>query len=71
MGIFFIALLLFCFSISNYPTRISVAIMSVLMAALIGWCIWTTWKYTEDNDDDVWQKSLVVLRRTCGALFEL
>ena len=49
MVIFFIALLLFCFSISNVPTRIFVAMMSVLMAALIGWGVWTAWESEEDE----------------------
>ncbi|KAH9979759.1 hypothetical protein BJV74DRAFT_759462, partial [Russula compacta] len=39
MTIFFIALLLFCLTISNAPTRISVAVMSVFAASLIVWCI--------------------------------
>ena len=68
MGIFFIALLLFSFSISNIQTRIFVAIMSVFMATLIGWCIRTSWESNEDYD--VWEKSVVVLRRTLRALFE-
>ena len=67
---FLIALLLFCFSISNSPSRIFVAIMLALVATLIGWCIRTAWKDDDDDDDDddVWQNSLVVLRRTCGTL---
>jgi len=68
MVIFFIALLLYCFNISNVTTRIFVAISSVLLATLIGWCIRTAWESTED--DDVWQNSLTVFRRTRGALFE-
>ena len=36
------------------------------MATLIGWCIRTTW---EDDDDHVWEKSLIVLQHICGALF--
>ena len=36
---FSIALLLFCFSISNPSTRISVAVTAVMVAALIGWCM--------------------------------
>ena len=70
MVIFFVALLLFCFSISNHSTRIFVAIMSVLMAALIGWCIWTDWDSREEYGEDVWQNYLLVLWRTCGAVFE-
>ena len=68
MVIFFIGLLLFCFSISNPLTRIFVAISSVILAALIGWCIRTAWESTED--EDLWRDSLVVLRRTRGVLFE-
>jgi uncharacterized membrane protein YccC len=68
MVIFFIALLLLCFNISNVPTRVFVTISSVLLATLIGWCIRTAWESTED--EDVWQNSLVVFRRTRGALFE-
>jgi uncharacterized membrane protein YccC len=67
MVIFFIALLLLCFSISNLPTRVFVTIMSVLMGALIGWCIWLAWESRED--ERVWQDSLAVLRRTRTALF--
>ena len=68
MVIFFVALLLFCFSISNVSTRIFVTISSVLVITLIGWCIRIIRQSTED--EDVWQKSLAVLRRTRGALFE-
>ena len=64
MVIFFIALLLLCFTISNTWTRSSVAVMSTLVAALIMWCIRTAWESTEDYD--VWRKSLVALRRTRG-----
>ncbi|KAF8260841.1 hypothetical protein EI94DRAFT_872305 [Lactarius quietus] len=39
MGTFYIALLLFCFNISNLPTRIFLAVTSTMVAALIGWCI--------------------------------
>ena len=68
MVTFFIALLLYSFNISNVSTRIFVAIMSALVASLIGWCIRTDWE--SRDDDDVWQNSLVVLRRTGGALVE-
>ena len=66
--IFFVALLLFCFSISNASTRIFVATMSVLMFTLIGWCIRAAWEFTED--EYVWQNSLAVLRRTRAVLLE-
>ena len=68
MVIFFVALLLFCFTISNILTRIFVAISSVLLATLIGWCIWTAWESAED--EDIWPDTLAVLRRTRGILFE-
>jgi hypothetical protein len=68
MVIFFIALLLFCFEISNLATRISVSIMSALVSALIIWCIWTAWEYTESVD--VWRDSLVVFQRTGSNLFK-
>jgi hypothetical protein len=65
---FFIALLLFCFEISNLATRISVSIMSALVAALVIWCIWTAWEYTESVY--VWRDSLVVFQRTRSNLFK-
>ena len=68
MVIFFIALLLYCFSISNTSTRTFVAISSVILATLIGWCIRTAWESTED--EDIWQNSLVVFRRARSVLFE-
>jgi len=68
MVIFFIALLLFCFRISNLATRVSVSIMSTLVAALIIWCIWTAWESTES--EDVWRDSLVVFRRIRSILFK-
>ena len=68
MVIFFIAMLLFCFKISNVSTRLFVAIVSALVATLIGWCIRTAW--VSSDDDDVWKNSLVVLRRTRGALVD-
>ena len=36
--------------------------MSVLLVAIIGWCIRTAWESTEE--DDIWQISLAVIRRT-------
>jgi len=68
MVIFFIALLLFCFRISNLGTRISVSIMSVFVVTLIMWCIWTAWESTEG--EDVWRDSLVVFRRARTNLFK-
>jgi hypothetical protein len=68
IGIFFIALLLFCFSISNPATRICVTIMSVLVVVLIIWCIRTAWETTEG--EDVWRDSLIVFRRARSNLFK-
>jgi hypothetical protein len=68
MVIFFIALLAFCFSISNFSTRIFVAISSALVITLIGWCIRIGSEST--NNDGVWQDSLLVFRRTRSVLFE-
>lgn len=42
MVTFFIGLLLFCFNISNASTRIFVAVTSVVVLVLVGWCIRTT-----------------------------
>ncbi|KAI0277908.1 hypothetical protein BGY98DRAFT_976625, partial [Russula aff. rugulosa BPL654] len=39
MATFFIALLLFCFTISNKATRISVIAMSIMVVILIVWSI--------------------------------
>ena len=63
MIIFFIALLLFCFTISNTSTRISVALISVFAVSLVVWCIRTTSVATEGFS--VWHVSLVVLQRAC------
>ena len=68
MVIFFIALLLSCFTISNTSTRSVVAVMSTLVAALIMWCIRTAWESTDDPD--VWHKNLFALRRTRDSLFK-
>jgi hypothetical protein len=43
--------------------------MSVLIATLIGWCIWTSWDSKEDDEDDVWESSLAVFRRARVTLF--
>ncbi|KAI9458574.1 hypothetical protein BJY52DRAFT_411830 [Lactarius psammicola] len=42
MVTFFVALLLFCFGTSNAPTRMFVAVTSVAVAILVGWCIRST-----------------------------
>ena len=68
MVIFFVALLLLCFTISNTSTRAFVAVMSVLVVALILWGIRTAWESTEDFD--VWHNNLVTLRRTRDNLFK-
>jgi len=54
---FSIALLLFCFTISNPSTRIFVAITSVMVAALIGWCIRNAWESSEDRG--MWARRMV------------
>ncbi len=66
--IFFIALLLLCFTISNTATIISVSIMSALVVSLVIWCIRTSWESTEG--EDVWRDSLVVFKRARGNLLE-
>jgi len=60
--IFFVALLLLCFTISNIPTRIFIGCTSVLVASLIVWCILVTWESGER--EAVWHDSLAALRRT-------
>ena len=42
--------------------------MSVLVTALVIWCIRTSWKSTES--EDVWRKSLTAFRRIRGNLFK-
>jgi hypothetical protein len=49
MAMFSIALLLFSFGISNPSTRIFVAVTSVMVAALIGWCIRSAWESSEEK----------------------
>lgn len=68
MVTFFIALLLFCFKISNPATRVSVAIASVVVAILVIWCIRTAWESTEG--EDVWRDSVIVFRRARVNLFK-
>ncbi|KAI9458570.1 hypothetical protein BJY52DRAFT_1416360 [Lactarius psammicola] len=43
MVTFFVALLLFCFDTSNSSTRIFVAVTSVVVAVLVGWCMQSPW----------------------------
>jgi len=66
--LFFIALLLLCFTLSNESTRISAAIMSFLVASLIVWPIRTIWDSRED--DDIWESSLDALRRSRRDIFD-
>jgi hypothetical protein len=61
MATFFIALLLFCFTISNKATRISVAAMSIMMVVLVAWSI----RALESKlAEQVFHNSFAVLRRT-------
>lgn len=68
IAIFFIAVLLFCFTVSNTLTRSFVAVMSVLVVVIIICCIRIAWEPAEDYD--VWHKCLFTLRRTRDDLFQ-
>jgi hypothetical protein len=68
MVTFFIALLLFCYTISNTSTRVFVAVISVIVAILILWCIHLARNSTEDFY--VWHNSKLALRRTRDDLFK-
>lgn len=57
MVMFSIALLLFCFRISNLPTRIFVAVASMMVAVLIGWCIRSAWESSDERG--AWLDSLL------------
>ena len=46
---FSVALLLFCFCTSNTSTRAFVAVTSVIVAALICWCIKIFWESGEER----------------------
>lgn len=46
---FSIALLLFCFTISNPLTRIFSAVAGVVVTALIGWCIRSAWESSDER----------------------
>jgi hypothetical protein len=61
MVIFFVALLLLCFKISNTSTRAFVTVMSVVTVLLIMWCIQLAWETTDDFD--LWLNSKLALRR--------
>ena len=68
IAIFFIAALLFCFTVSNTLTRSIVAVMSVLVVVIIICCIRISWEPTEDYD--LWHRCLTTLRRTRDDLFQ-
>jgi hypothetical protein len=68
MAMFFIALLLFCFTISNAPTRIIVCVSSVMMSPLVAGCILTSWRSSDDGE--LWQNSLT-LKRLLGPFAHL
>ena len=73
MMTFSIALLLFCFSISNPSTRIFVAVTAVMVAALVGWYFHNTWEY---KDGRMWASSILqyimrALNRVLGLLIDI
>ncbi|KAF8264910.1 hypothetical protein EI94DRAFT_1737414 [Lactarius quietus] len=78
MTMFSIALLLFCFTISNPTTRIFVAVTSVMVVALICWCNSTTLGLQGVSSNWMWPESLRLhfaralhnLRRVCHPFFE-
>ena len=47
MLMFFIALFLYCFSISNLRSRISIASISAVMLAFFLACVWTIWESSD------------------------
>jgi hypothetical protein len=47
MVTFFVAVLFFCFCISNTLTRIFATVTSFVVAVLIGWCIQSTWESSD------------------------
>ena len=55
---FFVALLLVCFSNSNLSTRIFVAMTSVMVTFIVGWCI--LWSWRSGDSGKVWFNSLLV-----------
>ncbi|KAH9050808.1 hypothetical protein EDB87DRAFT_1168343 [Lactarius vividus] len=61
---FFVALLLFCFCISNASTRIFVAVTSVVVAVLVVWCIQNTWGSTGDAMEAWFSGLLPFIMRT-------
>ena len=61
MATFFIALLLFCFTISNKATRISVAAMSTMMVVLV---VWSIRALESKLAEEVFYNGLAALRRS-------
>ena len=62
MVLFFIALLLFCFTYySNTSTRIFVAVMSAMVACLTVWSILNAWQ--SDDDWEELDDRLAMLKR--------
>ena len=62
---FFVALLLVCFGTSNLPTRIFIAVTSVMVAVLVAWCI--LWSWRSGDSGKVWFNSLLLsLTRAFG-----
>ena len=51
MVTFSIALLLFCFVISNLWTQMFVGLTSAPMVFFTLWCLWTTWKSPSDREE--------------------
>ncbi|KAI0250650.1 hypothetical protein BJV78DRAFT_544493 [Lactifluus subvellereus] len=62
MVIFFIALLLLCFTISNTSTRIFISVMSLVMTPPVVGCILVSRRSSDDGE--LWHDSLVVLKRS-------
>jgi hypothetical protein len=67
MVTFFIALLLFCFYISNMSTRIVVAVSSVIMTPPVIVCIVISWQTSDDGA--LGRSSFTVLKCSGGRLF--
>ncbi|KAI0280238.1 hypothetical protein BGY98DRAFT_1061030 [Russula aff. rugulosa BPL654] len=64
---FFIALLLFCFTISNKATRISVAAVSIMVVMLV---VWSIGAMAYELAREVSRNGLAVFRRTSRTLFK-
>ena len=62
MVLFFLALLLSCFTLSNGATRITVAVMSVIMSCLIVWSVLTAWQ-SDDDGEVVYYRYSFALKR--------